>query len=358
MARFAARIGEFEALRLGDAPVDWSAIGDREVMLVYGKPVPVTYQKALLTGEKQETLMVPAGEKLCRLRIEPRPCPNGEGAENLAAGKVSLLSSRNVTASMEESGDGITLKAVQSGNIGYAKIDRPFPEGKDLSGAPGLSVLVHGDGKGEVLDIQLKSQKYALSGTLDRVIKVDFTGWKRFHLIESDAHLLEGDYWPFSGGGHYNAYDHDPVFAVAEEVPCTQYEWHPSGLDLDIYYTNREKTDLQNLSGLSVWLNHMAHGEEYQVTIGEISPFPVAWEALSGLTITVNGTDYPLGGTLPRDAYLELEGGSWYAYDLNGNRLEGLSFPALPAEIPEGSRITARAEGVYGMELTVGSTPV
>lgn len=42
MSRFAARIGEFEALRLGDTSVDWSEIGEREVMLVDGKPVPVT----------------------------------------------------------------------------------------------------------------------------------------------------------------------------------------------------------------------------------------------------------------------------------------------------------------------------
>ncbi|MBR6764553.1 MAG: hypothetical protein IKM13_12515 [Clostridia bacterium] len=361
MSRFAARIGEFEALRLGDTPVDWSEIGEREVMLVDGKPVPVTYQKVLITSYDAPSVPeVPAGETLCRLRVENRPYPTGEKGPALLSGdtrSLSLLASKNITASLKETGEGITLTATQSGQIGYAKIDRPFPGGIDLSGTPGLYVMVQGDGKGEVLDLQLKSQKYALSGTLDRVITVDFVGWKCFNLIESDGGRLGEDYWPFSGGGHYNPYDHDPVFTVAEEVPLTQYEWHPSGLDLDIYFTNREKTDLREISMLSVWMNHMRDGEEYQVTIGEISLFPIDRKPVSGLVLTVNGIDYPVGGELPVDAYLELEGGRWYAYDLEGKLLTGLTFPKLPVSIPEGSRITARAEGDYGLELTIGTTP-
>ncbi|MBR5869213.1 MAG: hypothetical protein IKZ21_07175, partial [Clostridia bacterium] len=135
-------------------------------------------------------------------------------------------------------------------------------------------------------------------------------------------------------------------------------EWHPSGLDMDIYFTNRERTDLKNIASLSVWMNHMKEGEEYAVTIGEVTAFPIAQNPLNDLTVTVNGINYPLGGSLPVNAYLELEGGSWYAYDQDGNRLEDIMFPMLPDCIPAGSVITARASGIYGLELTVGSTPV
>lgn len=360
MERFADRIGEFEALRLGNGAIDWSKIGDREVILKEGKPVAVEYQKARFTSEEADvSIAIPHGESLCRLRVENRPSPaDGKPGPQLLTKDtedVALLSSRNVKAVLEREADGLHLHAVQTGNIGYTKLERNFSKGIDLSAVPGLFLMVYGDGKGEVLDIQLKSPKYVLSGTLDRVITVDFTGWKCFRLIESDGERLGEDYWPFSGGGHYNAYDHDPVFAVAQDVPLSQYEWHPSGLDLDIYFTNREKVDMSDISGISVWMNHMRDGEAYHVVIGEISAFPIVQTELEGLSVVVDGESYAISGKLPINSYVEYAQERWYAYDENGNLLKNISFPALPSVISAGSRIKIDAEGRFGAELTVGT---
>ena len=362
MSRFADVIGSFDRYRLAYSNVGWKELKDSELMFCNGSPLPITYQKQLTYSEKKQSLTVPEGKVLRRLRVENRPFPvSGQKGQVLFSAdqfaEMQVFASKNVDAAMEScSGEypGVCLTASQSGEFGYARMERIFSEKTDLSAAPGLFVMICGDGKGEQVNIQLKSPKHILGGTLDRVIDIDFVGWKCFRLIESDAHRLEENYWPFSGGGHYNQMDHDPLYEIAEDMELSQYKWHPSCLDLDIYYSTREKVDFSDLYSISMWVNNMKEGESYSVTVGEISAFPILREPLCDLCIYIDGQKYPITGVLPIDSYVEYDNGIWYGYDVEGNLLKKISYPQLPAVISSGSRIWAEGAGEYGIELTIG----
>jgi len=380
MSRFADVIGSFDRYRLANASMDFGNISNSELMFCDGRPIPVTYQKQLTYSENRQTLPFPEGRQLKRLRVENRPFPvkDQKGpvlfcAEH--ADSIRLLASKNVTASlepcsnelssmnpsfMEEKGcvpkNGMRLTASQAGTFGYARMERIFPEPTDLSQAPGLYITICGDGKGELVNIQLKSPKHILGGTLDRVIDIDFVGWKCFKLIESDAHRLEENYWPFSGGGHYNQTDHDPLYEIAQDTELSQYEWHPSCLDLDIYYSTREKVTLSDLYSISVWMNNMKEGETYSITVGEISAFPIQRQPLCDPCICIDGQEYAIKGTLPTDSYIEYDNGTWYGYDVEGNLLTDIVYPRLPDTVTANSPIKITAKGEYGAELTIGTS--
>jgi len=367
MSRFADMIGSFERYRLENASVDFGNISDSELMLRDGRLVPVAYQKQLTCSENRQTLSFPAGRQLKRLRVENRPFPVKQQKGPVLfstehADAIRLFSSKNVTASMEicsgepsaQGQNGIRLTASQTGSFGYARMERIFPANTDVSQAPGLYVMICGDGKGELVNIQLKSPKHIPGGTLDRVIDIDFVGWKCFKLIESDAHRLEENYWPFSGGGHYNQTDHDPLYEIAGDTELSQYEWHPSCLDLDIYYTARQNVDLSDVYSISVWMNNMKDGESYCVTVGEISAFPIQRQPLCDPSILINGREYPVKGILPVDSYIEYDNGAWYGYDVEGNLLTDILYPRLPDAIADNSPMEVTAKGEYGAELTIG----
>ena len=361
--RFAGVIRRFEEKRLAGGTGELTVSDERELLLYEDSLLPVTYRKQHIVSEScPEPTIVPAGERLHRLRIENRPFPAGckNGSTLLCAqhaAEVHVLASQNVQASLTVCGGetaGLQLNAVQTGDFGYARMERIFREKTDLSGTPGLYVSVYGDGKGEILNFQLQGQKYIKSGTLDRIVTVDFTGWKTFRLIESDAHRLEENYWPFSGGGHYNEATHDPAYHVGMDTPFSQYEWHPSFMDVDIYFSTRERAYLDDTHRLSVWMNNMKNGESYSIIIGEVSAFPIDRQPINGLTICVDDQKYPIGGALPTESYIEYDGGSWYGFDVGGNALTDIVYPELPT-VTAGSALTVEAAGEYGMELTVGT---
>ncbi len=86
----------------------------------------------------------------------------------------------------------------------WAKVGKTFEPPLDLTGKEGLGVWVHGDGKGETLNIQLNSPVHLMPGIADHYVVVDFTGWRYFELIESEADRFADYVWPY--GGAYNIY--------------------------------------------------------------------------------------------------------------------------------------------------------
>jgi hypothetical protein len=87
----------------------------------------------------------------------------------------------------------------------------------DLKGREALGVWVHGDGKGETVNIQLQSPRQYHGGTADHYILVDFSGWRYVELVEPDAGRFADYTWPY--GNPYAIYresvNHAAVSSVA-----------------------------------------------------------------------------------------------------------------------------------------------
>lgn len=83
----------------------------------------------------------------------------------------------------------------------WAKMGKKFAPPANLSGHEALGVWVYGDGKGEVLNLQLTDPRSVSWGALaDHYIVVDFQGWRYFELIESERERHDDYSWPYYGG--------------------------------------------------------------------------------------------------------------------------------------------------------------
>ena len=76
-------------------------------------------------------------------------------------------------------------------------VGKQFDPGLDLSNRPALGVWVFGDGKGEVLNLQLLDVNGPNVEVDDRYIIIDFQGWRYFELVEPEARRWSDYLWPY-----------------------------------------------------------------------------------------------------------------------------------------------------------------
>ncbi|MFA6562538.1 MAG: hypothetical protein WCV00_11580 [Verrucomicrobiia bacterium] len=86
----------------------------------------------------------------------------------------------------------------------WSNVGKTFSPPANLTGHEALGVWVHGDGKGEVLNLQLKSPSHLSHADGDHYITVDFTGWRYFELVEPEGQRHADYTWPY--GGIYSIY--------------------------------------------------------------------------------------------------------------------------------------------------------
>jgi len=78
----------------------------------------------------------------------------------------------------------------------WARLDREFAPLLDLSKQQGLGFWVHGDGRGEVLNVRLESPvTFPLGRLPDRYVTIDYTGWRYFELVESESSRWSDYVW-------------------------------------------------------------------------------------------------------------------------------------------------------------------
>ncbi|MGC9326155.1 MAG: hypothetical protein ACP5I1_00845 [Candidatus Hinthialibacter sp.] len=153
----------------------------------------------------------------------------------------------------------------------WAKIEIPFEPNIDLSGHQALGLWVHGDGKGEVLNIQLRSPEHLIGGYGERYIVVDFKGWKYCELLEMES-------------GRYGDYD-----------------W-PYGSPYSIY---RENLQFNHISSLNIWMNNVPLNEKAQCKIGAIKALPTVSQTIKNPAIAIGENKIVFPVTMESGQYLE-----------------------------------------------------
>jgi hypothetical protein len=80
-------------------------------------------------------------------------------------------------------------------NAAWAKMRRYFTPPLNLHSRQGLGVWVHGDGQGEVLNVQLRSPLHVSNALGEHYIIIDFTGWRYFELVEPEDKEITNHNW-------------------------------------------------------------------------------------------------------------------------------------------------------------------
>lgn len=144
----------------------------------------------------------------------------------------------------------------------------------DIAQQQGIGVWVHGDGQGELLNIQLKSPSHIAGGIGDHYVRVDFTGWRYLELIEHEGGGIDDWSWPY--GGAYAIY--------------------------------REDVDHAHIESLSLWYNNLPEGRPVTCYLSPIKALPLVNITLKNPSITVGGHTITFPAEIPTGSYLEFHG--------------------------------------------------
>ncbi len=100
----------------------------------------------------------------------------------------------------------------------YIKMVKKFDPWLDINKNQAIGVWVKGDGNGELLNFRIESPKHLSSGARgDHFVKIDFTGWKYFELVEIESSEFSNYIWPDSG---FYVYDSFPAHCSVQQ--CRQ----------------------------------------------------------------------------------------------------------------------------------------
>jgi hypothetical protein len=153
----------------------------------------------------------------------------------------------------------------------WTRVERVFSPTLDISNHQAIGVWINGDGKGEVLNIQLRSPQHLTHAIGEHYVIIDFTGWRYFQLIEPE-------------GERY-----------------ADYEW-PYGHSYSIY---REAIDYAVLERLSLFFNNIPAQGEVECQLSPIKALPLRETTIKHPRITINGRTITFPVDLDTGSYLE-----------------------------------------------------
>lgn len=201
---------------------------------------------------------------------------------------VSLFADRasqaGISASLETSTDQVQVgttsgrftaaNSTDTPTRSWCKVGRKFEAPLDLSAHQALGVWVHGDGRGEILNLQQTSPSHLSHGVGDHYITVDFQGWRYFELIEPEGERHADYSWPY--GGAYAIY--------------------------------RESIRPASVETLSLWYNNLPPGETVTCYLAPIRALSTGPTTLSNPSVTISGKTITFPVNIETGQFLEFRG--------------------------------------------------
>lgn len=273
---------------------------------------------------------------------------------------IRVITSRSAQGSvaLEESphGNAVRFKAMCRKKIGYARFEQRFEKPLNLVGQYACGVWVHGDGKGEILNFQLRSLLLHGVGLCEKVLVVDFKGWKYFPLIENGTSKVMEHLWPY----YHRQLDTEGEFLPVKEEeegndwPESMYISYPSPTGNPKHITGGQMPDFSRITVASVWMNNLPMGEPCEVLIANWHSFPTETRSVKALRMG----DIRIEGTLVPDSIAEFSNGSWFTAGPQSRPLP-ITITGMPETLLEGKntlRLTADVTDGTRLRVVCGVT--
>jgi hypothetical protein len=156
----------------------------------------------------------------------------------------------------------------------WIKMEKRF-DNLNIEQNKGIGVWIKGDNKGEMLNIRLKSPSHISDGFKHHFIKIDFSGWKYFELVESESTEYSDYIWP------------DSIFYV--------------------YATYRQNILFSNVEELSFWFNDLPENEEVSCLISPVRALPLVTATIENPSVSINADKIVFPVRMESGMYLEFE---------------------------------------------------
>jgi hypothetical protein len=232
----------------------------------------------------------PLGDQAPRFRIQallaaaPFDAPGDLVFEDFSSPESFAIrdNQSGVSASLEISHDpskgGKTTALFRARNDGqarrraWARVGRLFKPLFNMAQHPALGVWILGDGRGEVLNIQLLDPRGSDAAVDEHYVVVDFTGWQYCELVEPEGTRWSDYEWPYR----------NPLAAC------------------------REIVDQSQIAQLNLYYNNLPPGETIACRIGAIKALPVEPVRIERPRLTLAGNTLVFPVALETGCYLEL----------------------------------------------------
>jgi hypothetical protein len=201
----------------------------------------------------------------------------------------------------------------------YGSAGKNFTPPLSIADKEALGMWVHGDGKGETLNVQLRSPLNTTSlGYGDHHITVDFTGWRYFELLEIESTDIADHGWPYRNAA---------------------------------YAVYREGIDYGQIAQLSFWYNNLPQGQDVACHLSPIKALPLVRTHLVQPKVTIGGKTLVFPVVMEVGAYLEYRGPEdCKLYGPNGQLINSITPQGdAPALEPGDNEVKFECEAVPGI---------
>lgn len=249
-------------------------------------------------------------------------------------------------------GRALLLNVTAARPIGCARAEQRFEHPLNIHGQYGFGVWIEGDGKGEVVNLELRSHHLQGSGLFQKLVVVDFTGWKYFSLIECGAAQVMEYQWPFYMGLRETSGEFLPI-----RRESNTNDWPESMFMENMYIDNNANphhitgspADYTRIAFASVWINNLPQGETCTVRVAGWHTFFT--ESRDVADIRMGGIS--IQGNLPAGSIAEYSDGAWFTAG-SDSRPVAASVSGTPQALAAGeNRLTISANVPDGTRLHV-----
>ena len=313
---------------------------------------PVTYSKHKVQGtdhpSSQWTVHNEFGEQAVKLRIEPlmsvKPFNDPENVVLAdfsrpdeftyegSAGGVSgeIKTSTGIQEGRGKTGSFFALASSSSPREGlWIKMEKRFEPWLNINKNQALGVWVRGDGNGQLLNLRIESPAHLSHGARgDHFIKIDFTGWKYFELVEIESSDFSNYIWPDSGFFVYDSYRH--------------------------------RVNFNHVDKLQLWYNNLPPGKEVSCEIGTVKALPMVPLSISDPSILIGNESITFPVKMESGMYLEFRSrDDCKLYGSKGELLQEVKMEGNIPVIREGeNQVSFRCKGPAGISSRVQITVI
>lgn len=202
-----------------------------------------------------------------------------EGAAKGVSGELSSTAERLSTG--EAAGAFTANSSGESpGEGSWIKMEKKFEPIIALEKNQALGVWIKGDGNGQLLNIRLESPHHISHGARgDHFVKIDFTGWKYFELVEIESAEFSKYIWP---------------------APYSSSSFF-------VYDSYRHTVSFNSIDKLQLWYNNLPAGKTVTCLVGPVKALPLVPATITNPSITIGGEKIVFPVTMESGMYLELQ---------------------------------------------------
>ncbi len=290
---------------------------------------PISYQKHKVGGNGHPTanweVMNEFGAQPVKLRIEALMSVKAyDDTANIVLSDLSDIpkfnceeSAKGVSGELKSSaeqlssGEAAGIFTANSSGISpreasWIKMERKFEPALNLLRNKALGLWIKGDGKGELVNLRLESPHHISHGARgDHFIKVDFTGWKYFELVETESSEFSNYIWPA------------PYFSSSFYV----------------YDSYRHEVAFDQIDKLQLWYNNLPAGMRVTTLLGPVKALPMVSTTITNPAVLIGREKLIFPVSLESGMYLEFRSTS--DCKLYGSKGEFIKDIPVQGKIPE-----------------------